>query len=195
MQTLPKEKRDRIIAIVMGTIMVVVAFYLLLISNQNKTIEAAARQIDDKTDKNRKAVLLIQNEKQYRQELDVAQLRLEKIEATMASGGMISWVYKTMTEFMTRHRNVVLSDVQNNPKLGDVGMFLQFPYQAVTFNVEVTAYYHDFGKFLADFENYYPFFRVQNLETSPSRKAGPGEDEKLAFRMDIVALIKPGSAL
>jgi Tfp pilus assembly protein PilO len=195
MQKLPKEKRDLIIAIVMGTIMVVVALYLLLIANQNKTLEVATRQIEDKSGQNRKAMVLLQQEKQYRQELDVAQLKLEKIEATMASGGMISWIYKTMNDFMSRHRNVVLSEVQNNPKLGDVGMFPQFPYQAVTFNVEVTAFYHDFGKFLADFENYYPFFRVQNLETGPSRKAGPGEDEKLGFRMEIVTLVKPGSAL
>lgn len=195
MQKLPKEKRDRILAIVFGTIMVVVALYLLLIADQNKTVEVAARQIDDKTSQNRKAIMLIQQEKQYRQERDVAQLKLDKIEVTMASGGMISWIYKTMNDFISRHRNVVLSEVQNNPKLGDVGMLPQFPYQAVTFNVEVTAFYHDFGTFLADFENYYPFFRVQNLEIGPSRKAGPAEDEKLGLKMEIVALVKPGSVL
>src|SRR5450759_3307612 len=117
MQKLPKEKRDRILAIVFGTIMVVVAFYLLLIADQNKTVDVAARQIDDKTNQNRKAIMLIQQEKQYRQERDVAQLKLDKIEVTMASGGMISWIYKTMNDFLSRHRNVVLSEVQNNPCL------------------------------------------------------------------------------
>jgi hypothetical protein len=195
MQKLPKEKRDRILAIIMGTIMVMVALYLLLISNQNKTLAATAIQIEDKAKQNRKAMMLIQQEKQYRQELELAQLKLEKIESTMASGGMISWIYKTMNGFLNRHRNVVLTDVQNNPKLADVAMFAQYPYQAVGFSVEVTAYYHDFGKFLSDFENYYPFFRVQNLEIGSARKAGSGDEEKLGFRMEIFALVKPGSAL
>ena len=195
MQKLPKEKRDRIIAIVFGTVTAVVAFYLLLIANQNKTLEAAAKQIDDKVTQNRKAMMLIQQEKQYRQERDSAQLKLEKIEVTMASGGMISWIYKTMNEFLSRHQKVVLTEVQNTPKFGEVGLFPQFPYQTAVFNIEVTAFYHDFGQFLADFENSYPHFRVQNLEISPARKTGPGEEEKLGFKMEIVALVKPGSAL
>jgi hypothetical protein len=67
------------------------------------------------------------------------------------------------------------------------------------FTVRGFAHYHEFGKFLADFENKYPYFRVQNilLETAAAASTDPAaaqrRKEQLSFRMDIVALIKPSS--
>jgi hypothetical protein len=52
------------------------------------------------------------------------------------------------------------------------------------------ANYHDFGRFLADFETQYPFMRVRTFSLS----AGALEtaaSEKLSFEMEIVALVKP----
>ena len=65
-----------------------------------------------------------------------------------------------------------------------------FPYKQLKVTVNGTAYYHDLGKFIADFENTYPHARVVNLTIDPA--GGTGDDsEKLAFRMDIIALINP----
>ena len=75
-------------------------------------------------------------------------------------------------------------------------MFGKFPYKAAIFNVRGTAYYHDLGKFLADFENAFPYLRVQNLELEPAANSSAtttGEAEKLAFKMEIVALINPNA--
>jgi len=46
------------------------------------------------------------------------------------------------------------------------------------------------GKFVADFENKYPHCRVVNLTADPAGN-GPNAGERLGFRMDIVALVKP----
>ena len=36
------------------------------------------------------------------------------------------------------------------------------------FNLRGTAYFQDLGAFLADFENEFPYLRVQNLELEPA---------------------------
>jgi membrane protein YdbS with pleckstrin-like domain len=91
------------------------------------------------------------------------------------------------------------------------GILPRFPYKAVLFNVRGTAYYHDLGKFLADFENTYPYMRVQNVELDPvaasagsaatsvsggattAANNGSDSNEKLNFKMEIVALVNPNS--
>jgi hypothetical protein len=78
----------------------------------------------------------------------------------------------------------------------EVGALPRFPYKAALFNVRGTAYFHDLGKFLADFENSFPYIRVQNLELEPaasSSATSTGDAEKLAFRMEIVTLINPNA--
>ena len=54
----------------------------------------------------------------------------------------------------------------------------------------------DFGKFVADFENAFPYMRIQNIELdpNPSSSANPSnEPEKLGFKMEIVALVNPNA--
>ena len=79
---------------------------------------------------------------------------------------------------------------------GDVAMLPKFPYRGATFTVKGSAYFHDFGKFLADFENAFPYIRVQNLQLSPmaAPATATGEikmTEELSFRMELVTLINP----
>jgi len=76
--------------------------------------------------------------------------------------------------------------------MGDVDVLPQFPYRQIKVNISGTAYYHDLGKFIADFENTFPHIRVVNLTVEPLNITGLG-NEKLSFRMDIVALAKPNS--
>jgi hypothetical protein len=73
----------------------------------------------------------------------------------------------------------------------DVGVFPTFPYQAAAFGVRGKGYYHDIGKFVADFENSFPYMRIQNLELAPDGGAQAADDETIQFRMEIVTLIKP----
>jgi hypothetical protein len=74
-------------------------------------------------------------------------------------------------------------------------MFPKFPYKAAAFNVRGSAYYHDLGQFLADFENSFPYARIQNLEIEPGAvsASGTAETEKLSFRLEIVTLINPNN--
>ncbi|HVR37084.1 MAG TPA: hypothetical protein VMS21_14675, partial [Methylomirabilota bacterium] len=59
-----------------------------------------------------------------------------------------------------------------------------------------TGYYHDFGEFLAEFENRFPYVRLQRIHLEPAavRTANPEDREKLSFRIEFVALVKHGAA-
>jgi hypothetical protein len=77
------------------------------------------------------------------------------------------------------------------PVIGEMNMLPAFPYHQATSTVTGSAYYFDFGRFVADFENQFPYMRIQNLNLEPSGAAD--DPEKLSFRMEIVTLIKSGS--
>jgi hypothetical protein len=117
---------------------------------------------------------------------------LQSIEGAMASGDLYLWMINTLNQFNSG-KEITFLDFQRETVL-DVGVIPKFPYKAALFPLKGTAHYHELGRFLADFENTFPFVRVQNLELTPStRQAGAaGEDaESLNFKFEIVALIKP----
>ena len=48
-------------------------------------------------------------------------------------------------------------------------------------------------KDFSDFENQFPYIRVMNLSLEPASSLVSSEKERLAFRMEIAALVKPGA--
>jgi hypothetical protein len=78
------------------------------------------------------------------------------------------------------------------PAQTDCDLISNFPYKQIRFSLNGTAYYHDLGKFIADIENKLPHCRVLNLAADPVGSGAAG-GERLNFRMDIVALIKPNN--
>jgi len=71
-------------------------------------------------------------------------------------------------------------------------LFGNFPYKQMRFTLTGVAYYHDLGKFIADFENKFPHCRVVNLSAdAPGSMSANGE--RLNFRMDIITLVKPSN--
>ena len=69
-------------------------------------------------------------------------------------------------------------------------------YHACGLHMSIThrAAYHEFGRFVADFENAFPYMRIQNIELDPaaaSNASAQSDQEKLAFKMEIVTLVNP----
>ena len=73
-------------------------------------------------------------------------------------------------------------------------MLPQFPYKQASLTVSGSAYFYDFGPFLAGLENEFPYIRILNLSLEPIPSLAPVEQEKLAFKMEFVFLVKPGDA-
>jgi hypothetical protein len=108
----------------------------------------------------------------------------------MASGDLYSWTYDTIRHFKQSYR-VEIPEV-GHPTIGESDLLPSFPYKQIQFSIIGTVYYHDLGKFVADFENAFPHSRMIHLVVEPA--AGPdsnSNNEKLSFKMEIITLVKP----
>ena len=204
MKSLSKEKRERLILVALLTAGVVTALYYLLIRTQQNSREKLTRQISEQKMKVSHAEQLIASVPDLKKTLETANRAVAHVEEGMASGDMYAWVIQTVGRFGAE-RNVNIPQFSREVT-APVGMFAKFPYKAATFNVRGNAYFHDLGQFLADFENAFPYARVQNLELEPgtssaanspaNNPAGPAvsaDQEKLSFRLEIVTLINPNA--
>ena len=192
MKKLSKEKQKHLLLIAVVTVAVVIGIYLGLINTQRNTLEAVAKKKVEQENKYSGAQRLSGNVEQFQENLKASTAKLKSIEATMASGDMYSWVILTVNNFKENYRVEIPQFSREVP--GEVGMFAKFPYRAAVFHIRGTAHFHDFGRFVADFENTFPYMRIQNVELEPSGGSAAtrtDESEKLAFKMEIVTLVNP----
>src|SRR5436190_21791239 len=103
---------------------------------------------------------------QIQKNLQEVAARLKTIEATMPSGDMYSWIILTVNTFKENYK--VEIPQFSREVAAEVGMYAKFPYHAAVFHLRGTAHYHDFGRFVADFENAFPYMRIQNIELDPA---------------------------
>jgi hypothetical protein len=206
MNKLPKEKRDRLILVGLGTAGLLGALYFLVISSQNLALNDYAEKTQAAKEKLTKAERWLRMAPGVQSRLDSARKELDAKQEGMAPLDKFKWFYDILDKFMAQHQ-VKLTDITREPEVGDVGVLPKFPYQAATFGVKLNARYDDFGSFLADFENEFPYMRVKNLEIIPEgiarfgTKDGTAVDsrlrtpEGLAISMRVVTLIKPAAPL
>ena len=126
-------------------------------------------------------------------ELQARQQVLDKREATLApERDVYAWIISVIQPFIQAGQAVKIEHY-SQPEISDAGILPGFPYKWATFHLEATAYYHDFGKFFADLENSFPYFRIQNLNINVNSTAGI-EPEKLSVTFELVTPVKTGDA-
>lgn len=120
---------------------------------------------------------------------DVSKSLNEK-ESTMASGDLYSWMFTSLRRFQ---RSYKIEIPQISPvATAEVNLLPKFPYKQATVVIGGTAHYHELGRFIADFENIHPYMRISNLTLDLNAAPSTGDHEKLAFKLEITSLIKPG---
>ena len=192
MKNFSKEKRDKLILVVIITAGILAGTWYGLITAQKKAIKSIALQTIEQKVKVEGARRLIASASDLQNKAAAANAKLRAIEQGMASGDMYSWVILTVNKFRA-DRKVDIPQFSREVTT-EVAVLPRFPYKAALFNLRGTAYFHDLGKFVADFENAFPFLRVQNIELEPASETSATqtpEAEKLAFKMELVALINP----
>lgn len=196
MRNLPKEKRDRLVLVCVTTLILLVTIWQALIGMQNRALTQLDLRRQEEDTRVQTAKHLVQSVEQIRQNLARKSEELKAKEEEMASGDKYSWIITKINKFKEDYKVEIPQFSREVPC--KVGPFAEFPYEAALFNIRGFAFYHDFGRFLADFENKFPYLRVQNIELEPAAysKAGTVEGEiqhaeKLSFRMEIVTLINP----
>lgn len=185
-------KRRQVLLVAIVTAGLLVGLWFGLISAQRKNLETVAGKIDvaqRELDRVRKA---LEGAERLEDELAAASAMLARNEESMASGDYYSWVINRIRQFKLAYR---VDIPQFSTILGPVDATLlpKFPYKQVTLSIGGTGCFHDLGQFVAAYENQFPYSRIQNLDLEPAPALAGAEKEKLAFRMDIVTLVKPGS--
>jgi Tfp pilus assembly protein PilO len=190
---LPKEKRNALILVVIVTVAVLSGLGFGLIKYQfGKLAELRAKRdgAQQKLEKMRNAV---KNADHLEADLAESRKVLDALEEDMASGDLNAWVINSLRTFKAGYK----VDMPQFSPLGpvtDVPLIPGFPYKQATITVAGQAHFHDFGKFLADFENQHPHIRVLNLTLDGSPGAASDEMEKLNFKMEISTLVKPSAS-
>ena len=121
---------------------------------------------------------------------NVTQESLAEKENGMATGDLYSWMFTSIRRFQKGYRVEIpqISPVATS----EVNLLPKFPYQQATVSIGGSAHYHELGRFIADFENAYPYMRISNLTLELNSALTPGDFEKLAFKLEITSLVKPG---
>jgi hypothetical protein len=189
MNKLSKEKRNQLIMVAAGIAVVLVVLYLELIRTQydslGKSTSAAASKAADLQRRRNTIKLALTNDAKFKE----AGEQLANAESDVASGDPYAWSYDLIRRFKANYK--VEIPTISEPVLQDVDILPDFPYRQMRMTVNGTAFYHDLGKFLADFENTYPHMRIVYLYVEPA--AGAAVAQKLSFRFEIVALVKANS--
>ena len=185
-----KEKRTQFILVILGTLVVLGLIGFLLIRPQYQSLSRIHKTASDERDKLQKIKDTIKKAGDTSILLSNATVNLTAAEDDMATGDNYAWTYDLIRKFKASYRVDIPTIGQPSP--GDVDLLAPFPFKQIRITISGTAYYHDLGRFIADFENTFPHIRVVNLAIEPIN-ATEGGNEKLNFRMDIVALVKPNS--
>lgn len=192
MNKLTKDQREKLIAIAMGTVMVMGLLWYFgvnglqdsLVSLQKKSAKMQGTLSDGER--------WIRRETEIRDTLQSDSAQLSKREAGLAPDGdrAYAWLINTMNSFI-QSRSGINIDTYSQPTFSETGILQKFPYKWVTFHLKGTGYYHDIGVFFRDFENSFPYFRIENPYFTANSGPGMGA-EKITVEFDLVAPVVSG---
>lgn len=190
MKRLSPDKRNQLIMVLLITAALISAVYFLLISPQNAENHKLVNQTNDRLSDLAKYKKIINEAEITSNQLVSVSAQLGSAEQDIATGDVYAWTYDTLRHFKTNyHLNI---PTIGQPALSDVDLISKFPYKQVRLSLVGTGYYHDLGKFVADFENNFPHMRLVNLSIQAGGDPNSASEE-LSFRMDVIALVKPNT--
>jgi Tfp pilus assembly protein PilO len=189
MSSLSKEKRNQFILVILVTGSVVAGLWFGLIRFQQSRLEQLAQNTQTAEHKLEQVKQAIETADVLEARLDEASKRLSVVEASMATGDIYAWTINTLRQFKLGYKVEIPQFSQiDGPK--EMNMLAGFPYKQANMTISGTAFYTDLGKFVADFENQFPYMRLLNLSLEPVASMNGGDKERLTFRMEIAALVK-----
>jgi Tfp pilus assembly protein PilO len=192
MNKLSKEKRNQLVLVLIIFATLVGGWYVVVYKNQTESLATLRAKREASMQKLQQVKHAIDSADQIEAELVEGRKQLDMVEQGMATGDLYSWAINTIREFKLAHKVEIPQFSQiDGPK--DMTMLAGFPYKQATLTIGGSAQFHDFGKFISDFENQFPYIRIMNLSLEPASSLLASDKERLAFRMEIAALVKPGA--
>ena len=188
-----KEKRDQLITAGIVTAVLIFAVWYLMINSSKAKLADNAKKMEELQKKISAAKDLAANGPRYQLELEEVQKKVATAEASMLPvGNELVSMFETIKEAV-KVSKVDLRDSPSDPDLrSPIQLLPEFPYQAATFDqVVFYGHYHEFGKFLADLENAYPYIQFQLRSVGRPDIEEPEHKEYLKFTIRLIALVRP----
>lgn len=190
MKRLSPDKRNKLVLVIVATLAVIGLIYFFLIAPQKEQNRKLAAETAAKQTKLQLIKTSIKQGDATAAKVGEITQQLSRAEEDTATGDLYAWTYDSIRRFKAAYHVDIANPGQ--PTLGECDLIGNLPYKQIKFQITGTGYYHDIGKFVADLENKFPHLRVINL-TMDAGGAAEGTSEKLSFRMEIAALVKPNA--
>lgn len=187
---LSKEKKKQLFGVVALTIAILAALGFFLIRGGYDKLSQLQQKKATAQTKLEQMQKSIERAATVEAAFNETQGALAEQEKGMASGDLYSWMHSTIRKF-ARNYKVEIPQIGSASTPTEVNLLPKFPYKQSTLSVAGTAYYHELGRFVADFENAFPLMRIVNLSMELNPTPTANDRDKLAFRMDVVTLVKP----
>lgn len=190
MKKLSTEKQKQLVLVVLLTVgaMIGTAYGLIRPEVHKREKLAQARLAAERHLQQMKQT--VEHADQIEAQLCETKKQLDKIEEGMASGDLYSWAINTIRQFKLGYKVEIPQFSQiDGPR--EMSMLAGFPYKQATITIGGSASFYEFGKFVSDFENQFPYIRLLNLSLEPAAVNAAGDKEKLSFKVQIAALVKP----
>jgi Tfp pilus assembly protein PilO len=188
---LSKEKKNQLVLVALITVMLLVGLGYGLIRFQLEYVKTLQTRKAEADVSYKKMITAINGADVLNAQVEAAARELFAQEEGMIFGDKFSWLVSNLKATLRAHPKLDVPDFSTITE-ENCTLLAKFPYTQVTINIKGTGYFHDIGKFLAEFENDHPHFRVVNLELEPAQ---PGTDkersERLQFKFSVCALVKP----
>jgi hypothetical protein len=189
-----KTQRDQLIGIAAGTVGLMGILWYVGVTAKHEELSKTEKNTAQMRDTLKQAEGTMRNSDEVAERLEARTQLLEKNESSLAPDrDAYAWIISTINPFIQSRKGVNIYHY-SQPEVSDLGIIPEFPYKWAAFHLMGTGYYHDLGKFFADLENNFPYFRVQNLEMGVITSMG-GEPEKLNVVFDLVVPVKPSETV
>jgi len=189
MKRLPPAKRNMLIVVIVATAGLIGLIYIFLILPQNANNRKLAADTKAAKAKWEQYKTVIKQSSNTAKMVEEVTAELKLTEKDVASGDIYSWTFDTLRRFKADYRLEIPTIGQ--PAVEEVDLLPGVPYKQARIILSGSGYFHDIGKFVADFENTFPHMRIVNLQIDPNTGAAGAGSEKLSFRTEVVVLVKP----
>jgi hypothetical protein len=186
---LTKVQKSQMLGVFAGTLILMAGLWYVGVTAKQEELSKTRKDTAQELDKLNWAEGKMRQAEEIADKLEAHRQLLDKHEAILAPDrDAYAWIISTINSFVQSHKEINVSHY-TQPDVSDIGLIPNFPYKWATFHLEGTGFYHDLGKFFADLENSFPYYRVQNLEMS-SMSASGVDAEKLQVTFDLVMPVK-----
>src|ERR1043165_1143399 len=197
MNKLSKDKRDKLILICIGVVGTIAVLYFFVLTDMKDELGTLGSKLVTMRDKIDKSQRILKRQAELQTRLGELRAELDKRQEYMPRPTQDHVWFMKLIEDRRSQFNLDIGEIRY-PEPWDPGLLPNFPFKGVAFNVTLIGRYTDFGRFLADFENSFPYMRVQLMNVTPDVQqpsvgatTTPGDDGgKLRFNFRVISLIK-----